>query len=231
MERGITTLKALALATVPVVGLFVVLLLLQVSSVVVKAGKDEQVVASQSIAALSTINRQCSSPGNIQPCGTLAEVDKTLTDLSYLSVQSQKGVRDADRVAEMEMKLLPEWNASLTSTLEHVDVATVTINTSAKQLTAATLPVLGSTNDVLSSADATVKHLDTLVQSPEVKDSLKNVAASTKSIADGTAQADAILADGRKVADRYLNPPPKRWYEKVWVVAKFAAQTAYDFIR
>lgn len=231
MQRTIHLLRALALATVPAVGLAVVLVLVQVSSLVVKLSSDEHRMAGEALTSLTTLNRSCSTPGHIQPCGTLAEVDKTLTHLSDLSIQSQKAVRDADQVAQMEMKLLPRWNASFTGTLSGINTAIATVNSTALQLTQATLPVLHHAGEVLSTTDATVKHLDTLVQSPDVTESLKYVAASTKAIADGTAQADAILADGRKVADRYVNPPAKHWYEKVWVVAKFTAQMAYDFIR
>jgi hypothetical protein len=42
---------------------------------------------------------------------------------------------------------------------------------------------------------------------------------------------DAITGDAQKVADRYANPPKAKWYQKTWNVAKFAAETLYDFIR
>lgn len=232
------TLKALALATVPVLGLLVALLLIQVSSAVERTSRDETQIALGVETVLDTVNRPCSTPGKIQPCGTLAEVDKTLAHISDLSIQSQAAVRNADLVTRGEMKLLPAWNASLTHTLANVDVMTATVNHSAEELTNAAVPVIGQARVVLGSADLAVQqftvteqHLDTLIESPDVTESLKHVAETTKSIADGTAQADAILADGRKVADKYANPPPKKWYVKVWDVVKTGGELTWDFLR
>lgn len=231
MERGISTLKALALATVPLLGLLVTVLLIQASSAIQQASKDETAIALRLQVSLDTMNRDCGTPGKIQPCGTLAEIDKTLTHVSDLSIQSQVAVRDADLVARGEMKLLPLWNESLTHTLANVDAMTATINRSAGQLTDATLPVISRANDVLASTDLAVKDVQTAVQNPDVSQTLHYISESSKSVADGTAQADAILVDGRKVADRYVNPPPKKWYEKVWNVVKTTGELVYDFIR
>lgn len=231
MERGLNTLKALALGTVPVLGLLVAVLLLQVSSAVVAVRKDVSGLALGMETALETVNRNCSTPGHIQPCGTLAQVDKTLVHLSDLSVQSQRAVRDADRVAMTEMQMLPVWNAAFTSTLQHVDQTAATVGLSVTRLTDAAVPVMGKAEIVLASSDMAVKDFQAAIQNPDVKETLHYVAESSKSIADGTAQADAILADGRKVADRYANPPAKHWYQRVWGVTETGAKLFWDFTR
>jgi hypothetical protein len=201
------TLKALAIGTVPMVGLAVVLCLFQVSAIVVKVARDEGRIAVQVTAALDTVNRECAP---MQACGTLAEVDKALTHGSDLIVQSQKAVRDADRVTTLEAAMLPQWNAGITQTLEHVNGMVAVAASSTQQMTAAAVPVLASVDATVKDADAATVRLNALIASTEVTDTLQHVDAATASIADSTRQADAILTDAREEADKLAHPPKKK---------------------
>lgn len=207
MARWHDLLKALALGTVPVVGAFLALLLLQASSALVSISKDEARLAVSAGSTLDTINRKCAPA---QPCGTLAEVGKLLTHTSDLVVQGQKAIRDADRVSMTEAKMLPAWNAQFTQTLANIDNTVATVDRSATELTQAAMPVLNQANTTLATANKAVAHLDALETGPEIKDSLKYIAASSASIADGTKQADAILQDTREEADKFTHPPKKK---------------------
>lgn len=207
MARWHDLLKALALGTVPVVGAFLALLLLQASSTLVSIRKDEARLAISAGSTLDTINRKCAPA---QPCGTLAEVGKLLTHTSDLVVQGQKAIHDADQVSMAEAKMLPVWNAQFAQTLANIDKTVATVNSSTTELTQAALPVVKTADTTLTTANAAIAHLDELATGPEIKESLKYIASSSASIADGTKQADAILQDAREEADKFTHPPKKK---------------------
>lgn len=204
MER---ILKLMALATIPVCGGFLALLLLQVSSAVVKLGRDESRIALKVESALDTVNRK-QSPGIAG--GTLTEVDEMLRRTTDLETRADKTLHDADKVSMGEAKMLPVWNAQFTQTLTNIDKTVATVNRSATELTQAATPVLDQATTTLATANEAVTHLDALASGPEIKDSLKYIAASSESIADGTKQADAILQDAREEADKFTHPPKKK---------------------
>lgn len=204
MERF---LKLMVLATIPVCGGFLALLLLQMSSAIVKLGRDESRIAIEVESALDTVNRK-QSPGIAG--GTLVEVGELLRRTTDLETRADKTLHDADQVSMGEAKMLPVWNAQFTQTLKNVDAAVATVNNSTTELTQAALPVLNTANTTLATTNEAVAHLDALATGPEIKDSLKYIAASSASIADGTKQADAILQDAREEVDKLTHPPKKK---------------------
>lgn len=201
-----------ALGTIPVVGIFVCVLLFQASALVERANRDEGTLAAGLQTALETINAEC---GVSSHCGTLAEVDKTLTHTSDLIVQTQIAVRHADQVSQTEAKMLPEWNRRITGTLDGIDTAVGDLNANQSKLVAATLPIL-------SDADQTVKHLDELVASPYIVESLHNIDTSTAAIADSAKHADAVAGDIQFEADKLAHPAKKKlgFWGGIWAGAQ-----------
>lgn len=202
----------LALGTVPVTGVFVCILLFQVSAFVDRSNKDEGRIASSVQLALDTVNAEC---GVTVHCGTLAELDKILVHTSDLEVQTQMLVRHGDRLTQTESAMLPEWNRRITGTLNGVDRAVGDFNGNQNKITAAVLPILQDT-------DQTIKHADNLVSSSYVVESLKNIDVSTASVAETTKQVSATVTDIREETDRLTHPPAKKlgFWGGVWAGAQ-----------
>lgn len=186
------TLKALALLTVPVVGAFLCLLLFQTSAAVKSAADDERALAQSAAnavndldaaisnvsvttqaatrtlasanAVLITVNRSC---GGGHPCGTLADVAKTLN-----TVRGTFG--------EIEIAA------------HHEDANLTALDAQELQLFADTHATLTGASDLLASSDIT--------------GALSSIRSSSASIADASEQADAVLVDVRKEADKFTQP-------------------------
>lgn len=201
-----------ALATVPVVGACLCLLLFQVSSLVERVDRDEGTFAAQIQQALTTVNAEC---GATTHCGTLAEVDKTLTHTSDLIVQTQLAVRHADGVSQTEAALLPVWNQRITGTLNGVDTAVGDLDANQNKLTAAALPVFQQTEKTVADADQ-------LVSSPYVVESLRNLDTSTAAMSEATRHADAVAGDIQFEADKLAHPPKKKlgFWGSIWLGAQ-----------
>jgi len=221
-------LKALALGTVPMVGLMIVLCLAQVSTLIVKIQRDESVIAGQAETALDTVNAKC---GSAQPCGTLAEIDKTLTHSSDLIVETQMAVHHADQVSQTEAAMLPAWNAKFSETLTNANSTLATLDSGTKQLVIATTPAIADADSTIRSSNAVLEHFDALIASPSVTNTLQHVDTGTAAIADSSVQADAILADGRKEADKLVAPKPRHWYSWLQTGAQDGGVMAYWLYR
>lgn len=160
MNRTERILRSLAIGTVPFVGLFVCWFLLQAGFAVSSASRQSISALGQLNTALTTINRSCGSPGHIQPCGTLAEIDKLATHTSDLIVQSQVAVHHADVVSQTESQMLPKWNQQITATLGNVNQtafdASRTLNVTSDSLQTLT----ASSRGVMDHASAFVADLD-----------------------------------------------------------------------
>lgn len=202
----------IALGTVPVVGAFLCILLLQTSALVERAYRDEGILALGFKTALDTLNAEC---GATTHCGTLAEVDKTLTHASDLIVQTQVAVKHADKVSQTEAAMLPEWNKQITTTLSGINLTVSSFDANQDRLTASLVPVLNDT-------DATVKHLDDLVSSKYVLESLSNIDTSTAAFAESAKQISATVTDVRQETDKLTHPTKKKmgFWGGVWAVAQ-----------
>lgn len=201
-----------ALATVPVVGACLCLLLFQASALVERVDRDEGTFAAQIQQALTTVNAEC---GPVTHCGTLAEVDKTLTHTSDLIVQTQLAVRRADQVSQTEAALLPVWNQRITGTLNGIDTAVGDFDGNQNKLTAAALPVFQQTEKTVADADL-------VVTSPYITRSLQDLSVGAKAGADSAAQIDATLTDIRVKADELAHPPKKKlgFWGSIWLGAQ-----------
>lgn len=183
--------------------------------------------------ALATINRPC---GNGAACGTLADVAKTLNTLRGTAGQ----IEIAARHENTQLATLDRDEAQLFADL-HVTAA------GAQQLTASLADTSRAATAALRSADSEIQamqgatqtlnaslaavppvlaHADALVSDPD----LKRILAAA---ADTTRQVDGTATDVREVADnisnKFLHPPPKRWWNyisPVWELAWKGAMLA-----
>jgi hypothetical protein len=219
-------LRDLALVTYTVAGVFLCLVLWQ--------GKK----------ALDTVNAPKS--------GTLAMVDDTImqgrltidaTNKVLIHEQNQLGTFDGyARNLDSEVSgLASHANTTLDALSGSATAATQTLNTASTSLQSATdhlTPVLdaatSTTLDVGAAtkrllpieddADASVKHFDTLLASPDIPLILSN---SQKITASGA----VIIRDGQIEADRFTFPPKTPWYKKIVPTALKAGELVWDFER
>ncbi len=225
MDRLNAILKAVALTVYIAVGVAAFLLVLKAGDSI--AGISG--VVGQANTALATVNRSCGSVGKVQPCGTLAEVDKTLTHISDLTVQTQIAVKHADQVSLTEQAMLPVWNREISDTLGGVNRTVDTANGSLATLTVGASGVLQTANTTLGAAQplmgrATlfVSHADDLVVQA------KPIVANTAEI---TRQGAIIAKDAKVEEQKYVYPPKTPWYKKIIPTVLKAGELAYDFIR
>jgi ABC-type transporter Mla subunit MlaD len=141
---------------------------------------------------LDIVNRQCGK----QPCGTLADVAKTLNTV--------RGTFGQIEVAA-----------------NHEDKQLATLDAQERTM-------FGNVNDMVTAANSSVGHFDALITSPDVTKTLANVNVSTAAIADSSKQADAILTDGRKEADKLANPPKRKM--TFWTATMAAGDYARHFM-
>ena len=214
------TLKALALATVPVVGAFVCVLLFRASAAIqhstdevrgaadgamaleaqaiataqhAQATVDAATVTLKSLgrasdslnATIQTVNRPC---GSEQPCGTLADVAKTLN--------------------------------TLRGTAGQVEIAAVHENRNLGTLDA-------QEAQLFQDAHGTLKSANEAIANPAIAASIANLQSSTANIAEGTKQGVAIITDAREEADKFVHPPKKKL--TFWGAIMAAAGVVHKF--
>jgi hypothetical protein len=100
MDRANAILKGIALATIPVVGVFLCIFLLQVSDAVRVQSNGLSAVIGQANAALTTVNAPCKDNGHQVVCGTLAEVSQTTKNIGILSAQGAEQVKQSGNLIQ-----------------------------------------------------------------------------------------------------------------------------------
>ena len=244
MGRLHSILRELALLTVPVVGAFLIWTLWPLRAVLKTSSADESVltvkvsgVLDQTSDTLSSINRLCETrdaKGNLLPCGVLADLNQTLGTIRGTAGQVEVAARHENAnlttLDTQERTLFSDAHQTLTSGAGTAQAATQTLQAvttalqTAQPSIAATKPLLDAGTLAVGHVDTTTLRINAFLDSPMLKETGKHVEGAT-------AHVDAITGDAQKVADRYANPPKAKWYQKTWNVAKFAAETLYDFIR
>lgn len=185
-------------------------------------------------AALATVNHGC-APG---PCGTLAAFTKAVTKAGDATVTTQIQEQAIGKQVSATMTALQTIPAHVNGTMDSLTGTAQTASTSLKAITDGLTPVLSSTDATVKAAGAALDGLppveiaatQTAVRFNRFLDS-PGMVSTEKNVEQTTAHVDAITGDAQKVADRYANPPKAKWYQKAWNVAKFGAETLYDFIR
>jgi hypothetical protein len=187
--------------------------------------------------ALATVNTPKS--------GTLSMLDDTIfqgrltidaTNKVLIHEQSQLGTLDTDIAS-----LSGHADSTLTTLSGTAQIASTSLQAISDHLTPAldatttTVKQVGTTMAGLqpleSDAAKTVQDGDALVTSPDVARFLKASADTGQQAAIIATQGAGIATDVHTVTRRYANPPKAKWYQKTWNVARFAAETLYDFIR
>ena len=203
MERALPYLRALALATVPVVGGFLVYALWPLHANLQRA--DVSPLIAKAGIALDTINRGC-APG---PCGTLANVDKAVVKLGDIAVTSQKQVQQSGiliTAAANNINLVGEHVSDVADSLKGTaTAATGTLQAAQVDLETANQTIAAS-KPLLDAATLTVGHADALVESPDVTRFLKSSADTSQQLALISAQGAGIAADVHKEADALVAP-------------------------
>jgi hypothetical protein len=186
------------------------LFVLQGREVLTSQEKGLTSVISGANTALETVNRPCGTPGHIQPCGTLAEVDLALVHARNIETSTDILISNANKASSMEVAMLPEWNRQFTTTFSDLDATAKATTGTAIQATDSLKQITGSIVPVLNDTDTTVKHADGLVTSPDVAQSLFYWNQTSASVADTMKHVDATAGDVQFEADKLAHPPKKK---------------------
>lgn len=180
--------------------------------------------------ALATVNRPCSKGA---ACGTLADVAKTLNTIRGTAGQ----VEIAAKHENAQLATLDRNEAQLFADLHVTATGAQQLAASLTDTSRAATAALGSAdgeiqamqgatrtlNASLAAAQPVLVHADALVTDP----SIKRFLAAT---ADTTVQVDGTATDVREVADsvsnKFLHPPPKRWWNYISPVWELAWKSA-----
>lgn len=85
--------------------------------------------------------------------------------------------------------------------------------------------------DTIAASTKTITDLDTRVTDPAIQQSLTNIEETTAHSAVVADNVAATTGDIRDKVHSYTNPPPKKWYQKIWNPIKFTGELTFDFIR
>lgn len=174
-------------------------------------------VGSSAAATLTAVNRPCSA---MVPCGTLADVNRTLATVRGTFGQIEVAARHENRqlgtLDRQERQLFADLHGTATqaqgtlSTLAGTAQALTATANEATATTKAVRPVLGSLG---ATADAST----TLLTSANSRVTDARIDALITHLQGISASADGIAADGRKVADKittdYIAPQP--WWKRL----------------
>jgi hypothetical protein len=207
------------------VGAALLLVAIHVDSVVIQVGRDEKQIAAQTELAMEQIDHTC-SPG---PCGSIQQLNKTLAKIGDLTVTGQKAIHDADQVALTESRMLPEWNARFSATLDSTDALIATAVHSVADLTQDAHVTLQTANDtlkplpeLLEAGTQTVRDADAVVSDP-------NIPRLIKGSADTMVGAALVADNAAKVTthfERKIDDPKLTFWQKVYIAAKIPGSLA-----
>ena len=166
---------------------------------------------------LDTINRPC---GDGHPCGTLANVDKTVVKVGDAIVTTQLTERYTAPHVTAAMDALNSTAGHLSAT---ADALTETANAltgtahgatdmlaTGKESIAALQPLLRSLDGTAQASTVTVQTFNGRLSDPRIDSLLLHLDSTTGHI-------DGIAANGQKVTDKLTNDfiAPKPWYRKI----------------
>lgn len=156
-------------------------------------------------AVTDTLDRPC---GSGHPCGTLAEVSKTIVHASDAIVTTQLAERKATPHVIAAMDEFGAAGRNLSKTAQNISgTATALTETldEGKRTIAAAQPLLASLDATARVSTATIETFNGRLSDPRID-------ALLTSFRDMADNGNGIVADGRKVADKatsdYLTPKP-----------------------
>jgi hypothetical protein len=193
-------LKALALATVPLVGAFLCVLLFQAERAVQRASDDTHSVLTAAVVSTAKLNAAADTVSS-SVAGVSRTVNASVAGVPQTIAEATATLRSADAVLQTVNRPCEQGKpcgtladaartlATVRGTFGEVEKAAVHENRNLVTLDAQEAQLFQDAHDTLTSAH-------TLIASPDVADSMK--------------QADAILADARFEADKFAHPPKKK---------------------
>lgn len=168
--------------------------------------------AGKTDAVLDHLNRPCKGTAGPDACGTLAQINKTVITAGDAIVTTQLVERAAEPHIVAAMDEFSQTAKHLSGT---ADSLSLTVRAATGTFDAATLTLgegqrtIAAAQPLLTSYTTAGNSLNDLLRSRQIYGTLDNVNAMTLN-------ANGILADGRKVADKatadYLTPQP--WWKK-----------------
>ena len=127
---------------------------------------------------------------------------------------------------------------SLTATSDNLNSQITSVSSSLSDTSTQAQILLASGTQTVQTIDETAKHVDRLADSPayqkilqDMQQTSENAVVFSEHAAATSDHIDQTTSDIQKKVHQYVNPPKAKWYQKVWGVAKFSAETAFDFIR
>jgi methyl-accepting chemotaxis protein len=146
---------------------------------------------------LTQINKSC-APG---PCGTLANVNKTIVKIGDIAVTTQR------QVAQTNTLIVATAN-SLSSVSSHV-------NKVADQATtdlATTNEIIAGLKPIEQHTDEAVENVNDILKDNAIHQTIDNLGTFTASLTGTTQNIQGITGDGKRVADdlttKYFTPQP-----------------------
>jgi hypothetical protein len=220
MDQWYKIAKASAMSILFVVGVFVCLLMFQVSNVVYDVGRDEPKIIDRMNTTFDTLNQDCGTIKNIHPCGTLADVAKTLNTARGTMGQIEVAARHVNQSQAVLDAQERGLFADLHETMLYGNGTLVALNQTATGLAGTAqqaTDLLKTTNGVVSSAEPLVGHLNdvTISANTSVLEFNKllgdqSIPAITKNLADITGTGGHMLATADAVETKatysYLHP-------------------------
>jgi hypothetical protein len=148
---------------------------------------------------LESINRPC---GTKQPCGTLADVSKTLGTIRGAAGQIEVAANHEDkRIAVIDLQeatIYRNTNASLLQLREDLRTANTTI--------AGLQPVFVGLGKDAAALQVTTESANALIANPQIPVILNNTAAATGNVSQAAGHLEAATADVQHAVHAALHP-------------------------
>jgi hypothetical protein len=223
MNRIHSILKALALATVPVVGAFLIWALWPVHGDLIAARQQAAMLAAQAGAVLGHADAAALRTGKLIDDSrmTVSEINRATLDERKYFEQTLPGLTDrTDRILDNLQTAAADLHGELTAAQGTTNALTGT----AQALTATVQTATGAIAAEQPRLDALLAESNTDLADFHALLSDPNIPATTRHI-------EAITGDAQLEADKFTHPPPQHWWQKTYTVALKAGVLLYDFIR
>jgi len=205
MDTAIKAAKLSAFGGVALACLAVAWLGLQAGAAVEQASKDEQRIAFDLDTTVDTLNRPCPTPGHIDPCGTLADVAKTLNTVrgTFGQIEVAANHEDANlsTLDSQEQHIFADLHKTLAASNETLTALAQTARGASVTLNAAD-STIARFEDVESGATASLNQFNRLIGDPAIPATIANAEAIT-------ANASRITKDAADEADKLAHPTKK----------------------
>ena len=176
---------------------------------------DTAIASTSSVTAnlnktLDAINRPCSMTA---PCGTLADIDRTLATargaLGQVEVAAKHENSQLSTLEAQERTLYGD----LHSTLGHVDSFVIAGTNSINLTSMNTQPVLAEAHNSLAELTVSLTSLNKVVADPAIPATLKATQKAAEATADSMVEVKAMATEGHQWLHSMLHPTwPGRAY-------------------